>query len=400
MRIGIVGNGLAGVIAAKTLRDLGSDAEISVFAREPYHYYPRPNLIEYLAGTLPLERVFAFPEAWYEERRIAVRLKTPVLRISGDRPEVETGAGKPDRFDALLLSDGASPAIPPSRGADKKGVFTLRTLDDARSILAHLPSRPEVVILGGGLLGLEIGRALQQRGARVEVVEFIDRLLPRQLDRRGADHLKSWIERSGLRVRLAAATEEILGDGDVSGLLFKGGERISASMAILAAGVRPNIELAQAAGLAVDGGVVVNDLLQTTHPRIFAAGDNTCHRGRVYGIIPASFDQARLAAANLLGRKQVYEGTVLSHTLKVAGVYVTSVGVIAPDGPGIEEVIKEDRERGIYKKILLRDGALIGAIWMGTKRGAAEISRAAAKRLAVGRWKSSLLEDDFDFGLL
>lgn len=400
MRIGIVGNGLAGVIAAKTLRELDADVEIVVFAQEPYHYYPRPNLIEYLAGNLPLERIFAFPEAWYKERGIVVRLETPVLEISGNPPEVKTGAGGTERFDTLLLSDGASPAVPLSRGADKKGVFTLRTLDDARNILDHLPTRSDVAILGGGLLGLEIGRALLKRGARVEVVEFFDRLLPRQLDPQGAAHLKSWIERLGLRVRLAVTTEEILGDEDVCGLRFKGGERTAASMAILAAGAKPNIGLAQRAGLTVDRGVVVNDLLQTTHPRIFAAGDNICHRGRVYGIIPASFDQSRLAAANILGGHKVYEGTVPTHTLKVAGLFVTSAGIITPPGPGFEEVCKEDRERGIYKKVLLQDGALVGAIWMGTKQGAAEISQAVAKRLSVGKWKGSLLEDDFDFGLL
>jgi len=400
MRVGIVGNGLAGVMAAKTLREASPEAEIEVFAQEGHHYYPRPNLIEYLAGKLPYNRLFAFPESWYEERRIDVHLKTPAAAISADRLEIATAAGEKKAFDRLLLCEGASAARLPIRGADKKGVFTLRTLDDAQAILDYLPAHGDVAVIGGGLLGLEMARALAHRGAKVRVVEFFDRLLPRQLDTQAAGLLKDWVEKMGLAVRLSTSTEEVRGEGELSGLLFKGGDSIGASMAILAAGVQPNIRLAQEAGLTTDRGVVVDDLLQTSRPNIFAAGDNTSHRGRLYGIIPASFDQARLAAANLLGQNKPYGGTVMSNTLKVAGLYVTSVGTVNPEGPGFEEIRKEDRDRGIYKKVVLQAGALVGAIWMGTKQGADEIAKAVAKKADVTRSKNALLEDDFDLGLL
>jgi nitrite reductase (NADH) large subunit len=186
----------------------------------------------------------------------------------------------------------------------------------------------------------------------------------------------------------------------VSGLRLKGGADLDADMAVIAAGVRPNLTLPAEAGLATDKGLIVDDRLQTSVPGIFAAGDGTQHRGRVYGIIPASFDQARAVAFNILGQEKKYEGTVWANTLKVAGVYVTSVGLATPEGEGYREIRKSSPEAGIYKKVVLLDDALVGAVWMGTKKGAAEITRAVTLRMKVGRWVNSLLDDAFDFSQL
>ena len=400
MRIGIVGNGLAGVMAAKALRELDPAVEIELFARERHHYYPRPNLIEFLSGALPREKVFAFPQEWYERLGLTVRLGSAVETIAPETLEVRVQDGRAARFDALFLCDGASASVPPIPGIERRGVFALRTLDDAQSILDYLPGHAEAAVIGGGLLGLEIARALNLRGARVKVVEFFDRLLPRQLDPEGADLLKSWMERMGLQFRLAASVEEVLGAGEASGLRLKGGEEIAAPLIILAAGVNPNLELARAAGLETGKGVVVNDRLQTSHPKIFAAGDNVSHRGRQYGIIPAAFAQARIAAANALGQAQVYEGTVPSNLLKIGGLFVASSGRVYPLEAGDEALRKLDRERGIYKKIVLQGGRLAGAVWMGTRQGAAEITAAVAGRRDVRRFGEAILEDDFDYGLL
>ena len=400
MKVVIIGNGLAGTMAAKTLRELDQQVEVQVFAEEKYSYYPRPNLIEFIAGRLPLEKVFAFSEDWHVRQKIDIHLGNPVRRIFPDSKEVEVGAGGRVAYDALLIASGASSFIPPIKGAAKQGVFALRTMEDALSMLDCLKGHPRVVIIGGGLLGLEIARAIKLRGAEVEVVEVFDRLLPRQLDSQGAALLKIQIESLGIRVRLGVTTEEILGGEEVSGLRLKGGAELDAGMAVIAAGVRPNLTLPAEAGLATDKGLIVDDRLQTSVPGIFAAGDGTQHRGRVYGIIPASFDQARAAAFNILGQEKTYEGTVWANTLKVAGIYVTSVGLVTPEGEGYREIRKFSPEAGIYKKVVLRDDALIGAIWMGTKKGAAEITRAVTLRMKVDRWLNSLLDDAFDFSQL
>lgn len=400
MKAIIIGNGLAGTMAAKTLRELDPQVEVVVFAEEDYPYYPRPNLIEYVAGKLPYERIFAFSKEWHVRQKIDVRLGISVRKIHPGSREIELDAEKREAYDVLLIANGASSFIPPIKGADKHGVFTLRTLDDAQAIIDYVQEHHQVVIIGGGLLGLEIARAIRLRGAEVEVVEFFDRLLPRQLDPQGASLLKSQIEGLGIRVRLGVTTEEIIGQSEISGIQLKGGTNVTANMAIIAAGVRPNLSLPRDAGLAADQGLVVDDRLRTSHPQIFAAGDSVQHRGKVYGIIPASFDQARTAAYNMLGQEKIYEGTVPANTLKVAGLYVTSLGLVNPEGQGYEEIRKISKEEGIYKKVVLQGGALVGAVWMGTKKGTNEIARAVMAKAKVNQWINTLLEDSFDFSVL
>ncbi len=400
MRVVIVGNGLAGVMAAKSLRESDQSLEIDVFAEEKYRYYPRPNLIEFLAGNIPLERVFAFSEEWYRAQRIQIHLEKSVSKIFPESQKVEIQDGGEEPYDCLLIATGSFSFIPPFKGADKQGVYTLRTLDDALEILKYIKTHKRVVLIGGGLLGLEIARAIKAREAEVEVVEFFDRLLPRQLDKEGASILKAQIENMGIRVHLGIATEEILGEKKIEGLRFKGGGGIRADAAIIAAGVRPNINLAKDAGLETDRGIVVDDNLQTSHPKIFAAGDNIQHDGKIWGIIPASFDQARIAASNILGQKKEYKDTIPSNTLKVVGLYVTSIGTVNPEEQGFEEIREERREEGIYKKIVLQNGILVGAVWIGTKKGVDEISRLITQKTNVERWKKSLLADDFDFSIL
>jgi nitrite reductase (NADH) large subunit len=400
LRVIIVGNGLAGIISAKTLRELDKKVEIEVFAEERYHYYPRPNLIEFLAGTIPLERMFAFSQEWYREQNINIHLGKPVTGIFPDSQEIEVAGGKKEKYESLLLANGSFSFIPPFKGTDKKGIFALRALDDAFELLEYLKNHQRVAVIGGGLLGLEIARAMKSRGARVDVVEFFDRLLPRQLDIQGASLLKAQVENMGINVHLGLATEEILGQNDVRGLRFKGEREIEMDMAIVAAGVRPNIRLAKEAGLETDRGLVTDDYLQSSNPKIFGAGDVIQHRGRVYGIIPSSFNQARVVASNILGKKEKYEGTVPSNTLKVAGLDLTSVGLVNPEEGTSEEFRKEKKEEGIYKKVVIQKGVVVGAIWMGTKKGVNEINRIISQKINIEKHKISLLEDDFDYSVL
>lgn len=400
MRVIAVGNGLGGVISAKTIRELSKDVEIDVFALERYHYYPRPNLIQFLAGNIPLERVFAFSKEWYGSQRIRVHLETPVTRIFPQSKEVEIEGKRKEKYDALLLATGSFPFVPPLEGADKKGVFALRTLDDAYEILEFLENHRKVVLIGGGLLGLEIARAIKHRNAEVEVVEFFDRLLPRQLDEEAASLLKTQIENMGIKIRLGVVTQKIVGEGSVKGLKFKEGGETKAEMAIVAAGIRPEIRMAKEAGLVTDRGIVVDDFLQTSHSDIYAAGDNVQHQGKIWGIIPASFDQARIAAINIMGQKKKYQGTVPSNTLKVVGVDVASIGLVNPEEEGYEQIRMERKEEGIYKKVVLQEGSIIGAIWMGTKKGVDQVGRLITQKIKVTKWKRSLLEDDFDFSVI
>lgn len=400
MRVVIIGNGISGIIFSKTLRELDKKIQIDVFAKEKYHYYPRPNLIEFLAGKIPYERIFAFSEDWYREKNINIQLNKTIKKILPDLQEIELHNGQREKYDKLLFASGSHSFIPPFKGVDKRGVFSLRTIDDAFKILEYLESHRKVIVIGGGVLGLEIARALKSRGAEVEVVEFFDYLLGRQLDFQGASILKDQIEMVGIKVHLGMATEEVFGNNEVKGLRFKGGEELETDMTVIAAGVRPNINIAKEAGLETERGLVVNDYLQTSESLIYGAGDILQHKGRMYGIIPACFDQARTAAYNIFGQKKKYEGTIPSNTLKVVGLSVTSIGLVNPEEGKCEEFRKEIRQEGIYKKIVVQEGTIIGAIWMGTKKGIDRINRAISQRKNIEKWKDSILEDDFDFSLL
>jgi nitrite reductase (NADH) large subunit len=397
MRAVIVGSGLAGTMAAKTLRELDQDVEIEIFGEEKHPYYPRPNLIEFVAGRLPFERLFAFPPDWQSRQRIEAHLGQKIERIRPAEKKIETADGKAVPYDVLLLASGSRAASLPLRGSDRKGVFVLRTLDDAQAILEYMKDHPRAAVVGGGLLGLEIARALKTAGAEVSVVEFFDRLLPRQLDPDGAAILKGQIEKLGIAVRLGTVTEEILGEGEAKGLRFQGGERMDANMVVIAAGIKPEIGQAREAGLAVNRGVVADDRLRSSAEGIFVAGDAVEHRGTVYGIIPASFEQSRAAAYNMLGIEKPYPGTVPSTTLKVAGLAVTSVGLVNPGSDNSEVLTRAIPEEGVYKKLVLKDGLLVGAIWMGTKKGVSEIARLVSLNKDVKHQKADLLEDAFDW---
>jgi len=247
---------------------------------------------------------------------------------------------------------------------------------------------------------LEIARAIKHRNAEVEVVEFFDRLLPRQLDKEAASLLKTQIENMGIKVRLGVATQEIVGEGSVKGVKFKEGGETKTEMAIVAAGIRPEIQMAKEAGLETDRGIVVDDFLQTSHSDIYAAGDNVQHQGKIWGIIPASFDQARIAAIKIMGQKKKYQGTIPSNTLKVVGIDVASIGLVNPEEEGYEQIRMERKEEGIYKKVVLQEGSIVGAIWMGTKKGMDQVGRLITQKIKVTKWKRSLLEDDFDFSVI
>ncbi len=397
MRVVVIGNGISGIIFAKTLRELDRDVDIDVYTKEKYHYYPRPNLIDFLAKRIPYERLFAFSEDWYAKQNIRIHLSKPVRKILPGICEVELDEGARERYDRLVVATGSFSFVPPFQGTDKRGIFTLWNLDDAYTILKYLNDHPNVAVVGGGLLGLEVARALKARGAQVSVIEFFDRLLPRQLDKQGASILRSYIERMGIKVRVSTTTEEFLGEGEVRGLRFKGGDEIEADMAIVAAGARPNLSLVKDAGLETDRGLIVNEFLQTSDPSIYGVGDVVQHKGRVYGIIPASFDQARSAAHNVFGEENKYLGTVPSNTLKVMGIHLSSIGLVNPENEEYEEHRREIEEEGIYKKIVLEDGIIVGAIWLGTKKAVNDITRLIVQKTNVSKWGKFLLDDQFDF---
>jgi nitrite reductase (NADH) large subunit len=394
MKFVIIGNGVAGITAARAMSDAGT--EIEVYAQEAHHYYPRPRLHDFLAGEIELEELSFYPPAWYEKRGIAVHLGVEVVELDPIAKRITLFNGRELSYDRLLLATGSHPFIPPIEGVERHGVFTLRTIEDALAIRRWAEWARQAVVVGGGLLGLEAARVLMALRLRVAVLEQGAYLLPRQLDAEGGALLRELIEAMGIEVVLEASSQTILGDGQASRVLLQDGRRIEGDLILVSAGIRSNVRLAQQAGLEVNRGVVVDEHLRTSAEDIYAAGDVAEFRGQVYGIIPACVEQAKVAALNMLGDEVAYEGTIPSNTLQVAGIDCASIGVVhPPENEGYHELRK--LEAGVYKKLVLKDGRLVGAILLGDKKDAAPISRLIQRGVDVSRYTERLLDEDFDW---
>lgn len=393
----IIGNGIAGVTAAATLADGDSGAQISIYTDEKYPYYRRPWLPDFLAGRYRIDELYPYTESWYSKRRIQVHLSQPVAQIIPADRSIALASGAKVPYDTLLLACGGYSFVPPIANATIKGCFTLRTLDDAQTIRNYAQGKRDAVVVGGGLLGLESGRGLNALGLNVTVIEVFPRLLPRQLDAEGAAILTQLIEQMGISIMTGATVEAIVGSGSVNGVQLKDGKTIPCDMVLFSAGIRPKLQLAKDAGLAVNRGVLANESMQTSDANIFVAGDVAEFRERIYGIIPAAIEQARVAAANMLEPgSETYTGTTPINTLKVMGIDLTSIGIVNPEEPGYTAYRRSDPDKGLYKKLVFKDGALVGAILLGDRKSVTPMTRLVNRKALVESVASQMLLDDFD----
>ncbi len=406
MKFVIIGNGIAGITAARTISAAAPGAHIEIYTDETHPYYWRPRLISLLAGRLSPEDMYVYPPEWYAERGIVVHLGARARGLDISRQRLLLGDGDEVSYDRLLLATGSSPVLPPLAGIEKDGVFTLRSIEDAVAINSRaeeclVAGSREAVLIGGGLMGLESANALRSLGLQVTVLEQGPWLLHKQVDQQGGKVLQEQIEGLGIGFMLGAVPESILGDEAVSGVLLANGISVSTSLLLCSAGVRPRIDLARRAGLAVDRGVLVNDQMRTSATNVYAAGDVAEWEGQLPCIIPVAVEQARVAAGNMVEPgSDTYHGAVPSTTLKVVGLNLTSIGLIAPLEEAYEELRKADPAKGVYKKLVLRDGRIVGAILLGDKKPVSPVIKLIKQGTDVSAHKDRLLDDDFDFEIL
>ncbi|MGC9529821.1 MAG: NAD(P)/FAD-dependent oxidoreductase [Candidatus Bipolaricaulaceae bacterium] len=368
----VIGGGLAGVTAARKLRALVPAAAVTLAEAEPTPYYLRPGLISVVAGTAELADITPFDTSWYERQDIDLRTGGAVVALDLARRRVTLSSGEELPYDRLLLATGAQAAVPPLPGTHLEGVFTLRTAADAHRIRTRAPRARAAAVVGGGWLGLEVARALRAWNLPVTVLELAPWLLPRQLDREGSQALMSVVTEMGIHVRTGVQCQELMGDQEVRGVRLTDGEQVAAELVVMAAGVRPRTVLAAEAGLHTARGIVVDDFLQTSAPDVYACGDAAEWQGRVYGIIPAAREQGELAAQNMAEPQSTpYQGTVVANRLKVVGVDLACLGETQPQGGPGAEVRTAELERGVYRKFVVRDGRLVGAILLGDPEGIA-----------------------------
>lgn len=368
-RLVMVGNGMAGVRALEELLRIAPDLyEITVFGAEPYPNYNRILLSPVLAGEQTLEDIILNPVSWYEEHGITLHLGKKVVAVDRSRRIVRAEDGTEAPYDRLLLATGSNPFILPVPGRDLQGVIAYRDIADTQAMIDASARYRHAVVIGGGLLGLEAAYGLKRRGMDVTVVHIAPWLMERQLDEVAGAMLQKALEERGLRFLLKAQTQALIGgpDGRVTAVQFQDGSQVPADLVVMAAGIRPNTELAERMGLLCQRGIVVTDTMQTvTDPRIYAVGECASHRGVAYGLVAPLFEQAKVCATQLgqfgIGR---YLGSQVSTKLKVTGIDLFSAGDFM-GGQGTEEIVLHDPFGGVYKKLVIKDDRLVGACLYG-----------------------------------
>jgi nitrite reductase (NADH) large subunit len=396
LRVVIIGASAAGLAAAEAARKAAPQAEVTLLSKEHSLPYNRINLTRYLAGEVRREELVIHPENWYRDQQIALHQGSETKFLDLQAKQVELTGGQKLSFDKLILANGAHPFVPPIPGAERKGVLSLRTLEDAEQILDWAKKGGRCVCIGGGLLSLETAGALARRGIEVTVLESFGHLMPRQLDPQAGAMLARHLETIGVKVRWAVRAKEILGTDKATGILLEENcEVLNADLVIIAAGVRSNVYLAKQAKLAVQNGVVVDNFLQSSHPDVFAAGDVAEHQGLLYGNWSVAQFQGSIAGMNAAGGQVEFGGVPRSHTLKVLGLDTFSIGRFLPqDGSFIQVAEEYD---GKYCSFVFRDNKLVGANLVGSASLAMAVKKAIENKIdcskLLGDKSASAIED-------
>jgi nitrite reductase (NADH) large subunit len=365
-RLVVVGNGMAGCRAVQEVLKRDPDRyDIAIFGAEPRVNYDRIMLSPVLAGEKRFEDIVINDEAWYRDNGVTLHSGRTVEAIDPAAKVVRAAGGLEVPYDRLILATGSDPVRLPLPGIEQQGVVTFRDLDDVDAMVAAAEAGGRAVVIGGGLLGIEAAYGLVRRGMAATVVHLMDVLMERQLDASAGFLLAEALAERGVETVLNAQSEDVVGEnGRVTGLRLKDGRVLDCSLLVLAVGIRPNTALARAAGLEVNRGVVVDDAMRTSDPHIYAVGECLEHRGQCYGLVAPIWDMCRTLAQTLTGEDGAYEGSVLSTRLKVSGVDVFSAGQFA-GGEGCEDIVFRDAGRGVYKRVVLQQGRVAGAVLFG-----------------------------------
>lgn len=393
MKLVLVGNGLAGMRCLEDLLDMAPERyEVTVIGEEPWGNYNRIMLSPVLSGDKSIEDIMLHPHAWYSDKGIHFIAGDAAVKIDRPRKQVHTEKGIVVDYDRLILATGSKPFIPPIKGSDLKGVLSFRDIYDVNTMLEYCKNKKNAVVIGGGLLGLEAAYGLKQRGMNVTVLHLMDRIMDRQLDARASALLKQSIEAKGIPVLTEANTEELIGqNGHVSQLRLKDGTVLEADFVVFAVGIRPNMALAQSAGLRCNRGVMVNDTMQTFDPSIYAVGECIEHRNQTFGLVEPLWGQAFICASHLAEHGSLtFKAPTVPTQLKVSGCDVFSAGNFEP-ADDYEDIILNDEKRHIYKRIIIQQDKVIGAVLFGDTEDGAWYAELIADQTPISSIRNKLL---------
>ena len=362
----LVGNGMAGVRCIEEILKLEPNRfEIFIFGSEPHPNYNRIQLSKVLQGDTSIKDITINDWSWYEENKIHLYPGETVVKIDPANQVVISNEGRGVEYDKLILATGSVPFILPISGANKKGVTAFRDISDCEKMIEYSKKYKKAAVIGGGLLGLEAARGLLNLGMEVDVIHIGSHLMERQLDSIASKLLQTELEKQGMNFLLEKHTKEILGGEHVEGLRFSDGQEIQADLVVMAVGIKPNAKLAQESGIPIHRGILVNDYMETSHSNIYAVGECAEHRGMIYGLVAPLYEQGKVLAQRICGMQETpYTGSTVSTQLKVSGVDVFSAGQIVED-QGTKTMKSFDDYHGTYKKILIKEGMIVGAVLFG-----------------------------------
>lgn len=377
----IVGSGIGGFTVAQTVRAEDSESNIYIIGKENFYPYNRIKLSKALDRDVTADELLIKPESWYKEQNIELLKGVEMTSISTSQRTVSLSNGDSLVYDKLVLASGAESFIPPVDGSDKKGVFSLRTIDDSWAIRKYMEHAESVLIVGGGVLGLENAYSLAKQGKHVTVVEMSEWLMPKQLDRESSAVLEQKLIDAGVNIAFGTSAQKIVGEDSVNGYIDSDGKEHSVDMVIFSTGIRPNTGIEIDAELQSNRGIVVNAGMETSVDDIYAVGDIAEFEGRVYGLWSISTIQGKVAGENILGKNSSFTDGSSMMSLNSFGLYLFSVGNISEEDP--DYVVK--RDTGSYGKILVKDGAPIGGIIFDNANKAIALKRMIEKKEQVDK---------------
>lgn len=382
-KIIIIGSGITAITAIKSIREMDLDSEIYLIGEEKFYPYTRIKLSKNLFDNLEENNILIQKKEWYEQNNVKILINTKVMNIDSDSHEVSLCNGSKLSYDKLLIANGASNNVPPIDGIGLDGVYTLRGLNDALNIKERLKEKTNVIVLGGGILGLEMAFILHQHNIKVTVIELFPRLMPRQLDDKASEILKSKIHTCGIQILTNTAVDKIIGtDNKVEGILLKGNVELKCDIIIYSTGIKPNMDLISKTYLKRERGILVNNKMETNIKDIYAAGDIAEFDNQVIGLWNIAIAQGKVAGYNISGRDAVYEKITPVTILNAFGISLFSMGCI-DESISTKVLLYEDINEARYKKIFIKDNKIIGAIVIGDARRSPLLKSAIEKELPL-----------------
>ena len=401
MRYVIIGGSAAGISAVEAIRSVDRTSPIELFSNEGTPFYSRVLLSYYIAGAISKEELHFRPLEFFTENKVTAHLGQRVQSVLPDSKLIRTEDGKEYPFDKLLIATGSSPKILDIPGKDKKGVIVMRTIEHAQQIIDRLEGIKTACVLGGGLIGLRTGYALSLRGVRVKIIVKSSHVLSQMLDREAGEMIEARMREHGIEVRTGRDAVEILGKESVEGVTLDNGERINCQLVVIGKGVQPNVDCVSSTSIKVNEGIIADETMRTRAPDIYVAGDvaeTYDISGETMGINaiwPCAFEQGRVAGLNMAGRKVKYGGSFRMNSLDFYGLLVISMGVTRPDGDKFQQVQRKTKDT--YRKLVLKDGRIVGAILVGQVQKAGVLATLLKKKVNVSDYVLLLMSDRLNF---